>query len=107
MTALRVRPEADRDTDQAADYYAREANLDLGLRFLGAVEAAYARLLEHPHIGSTVASFHPRLSGLRFWPVPGFESHLVFYVPSVDSVEIVRVLHGAQDLQQVLTAVKH
>jgi plasmid stabilization system protein ParE len=34
--------------------------------------------------------------------VPGFESYLVFYVPSPGVVEVVRVLHGARDLPRLL-----
>lgn len=48
MTALRVRPEADHATDTIADYYAREAGVDVALRFLEAIDQAYTRLLEHP-----------------------------------------------------------
>ncbi|HKX45734.1 MAG TPA: type II toxin-antitoxin system RelE/ParE family toxin [Planctomycetota bacterium] len=101
MTKLRVRPEADRDTDQAADFYAREAGIDVALQFLAAVDQAYQRLVEHPHVGASVQAFEPRLAELRFWPVPGFESYLVFYVPSPDLVEVVRVLHGARDLPRL------
>lgn len=81
MTALRVRPEADRDTDQAADFYLREAGLEIALRFLDAVDRAYQRLVEHPLIGTPVTAFEPRLEPLRSWPVPGFECTLVFHVP--------------------------
>lgn len=102
MTRLRVRPEADRDTDRAADYYLREADLEVALQFLAAVDQAYQRLVEHPHIGASVKTFEPRLAELRFWPVPGFESYLVFYVPSPGVVEVVRVLHGARDVARLL-----
>jgi len=36
--------------------------------------------------------------------VPGFESYLVFYVPSPGVVEVVRVLHGARDLPRFFEA---
>lgn len=72
MTTLRVRPQADRDTILAADFYAHEADLDVALRFLAAVDRAYQWLVEHPHIGVSVKAFEPRLADLRFWPVPGF-----------------------------------
>jgi len=101
VTALRVRPEADRDTDLAADFYAREADIDVAIQFLAAVDQAYQRLVEHPHIGTAVRAFEPRLAELRFLSVPGFESTLVFYVPSPGVVEVVRVLHGARDLPRL------
>jgi len=46
VTTLRVRPEADRDTDLAADFYAREADIDVALQFLAAVDQAYQQLVE-------------------------------------------------------------
>lgn len=102
MTRLVVRPLADADIDAAADYYAQEANLDVALRFLGALDQAFERLRGHPQIGAEVRAIRPRLAGLRFWPVPGFERYLVFYLPSPDLVEVMRVLHGARDLKELL-----
>lgn len=102
MTTLRVRPAADRDTDEAAEHYAREAGIDVALRFLDAVELAYRRIVESPWAGAPVTAFEARLAGLRFWPVPGFEAILVFYVASPGVIEVVRVLHGARDLPKRL-----
>lgn len=101
MTALRVRPQADQDADLAADFYVREANVDVALQFLAAVDQAYQFVAGHPHIGASVKAFETRLTNLRFWPVPGFESHLVFYVPLPGVVEVVRLLHGARDLARL------
>ena len=98
MTTLRVRPQADRDTDEAAEFYAREAGIEFALEFLAGVELAYRRIVETPWAGAPVTAFEPRLAGLRFWPVPDFETMLVFYVPSPGAIEIVRVLHGARNL---------
>jgi toxin ParE1/3/4 len=102
VTGLRIRPEADRDVDHAADHYASAGGIALALRFLDAVERTQMRLVEHPHIGAPVSSFDPRLSALRYCPVPGFESHLVFYVHEDGTIDIVRVLHGARDLGGIL-----
>lgn len=102
MTRIHVRPAAEADADLAADYYAREANIDLALRFLAAVDQAYERLREHPCLGTEVKFFRARLLGLRFWPVPGFERYLVFYLPESDLVDIVRVLHGAREVRELL-----
>jgi len=59
VTTLRVRPEADRDTDLAADFYACEADIDVALQFLAAVDQAFQRLVEHPHIGTPLKAFEP------------------------------------------------
>lgn len=98
MTAVRVRPEADRDVEIAADYYAQEANLDVALRFLHAVEETFSRLGDHPCTGTLVKAFSPRLTSLRFCPVAGFDSYLVFHTASPEEVQVLRVLHAARDL---------
>lgn len=98
MTTLRVLPAADRDTDEAADYYATTGGLELALRFMAAVSASYDFLLENPLAGSTVKAFDPRLPEVRFWRVKGFEDYLVFYRTLSERLEVVRVLHGARDL---------
>ena len=33
--------------------------------------------------------------------IKGFENHLIFYRPSEDGVDIIRVLHGARDIEKV------
>ncbi len=41
-----------------------------------------------------------RLFGInRFIPIPEFEQILIFYKPLPDRVEIVRILHGARDIE--------
>jgi toxin ParE1/3/4 len=42
------------------------------------------------------------LQGVRWFPVKGFPKVLVFYRPLNDGVEVLRVLHGAQDLAFLL-----
>jgi plasmid stabilization system protein ParE len=37
---------------------------------------------------------------LRRWPVNGFENWLIFYRAKCDAVDIVHVLHGAQDIER-------
>ncbi len=54
-----------------------------------------------PGIGERRESRNPRLHGLRIWRVEGFENHLIFYRPADDGIEIVRVLHGARDIDRI------
>ena len=39
---------------------------------------------------------------MRYFRVRGFESYVIFYRPLSDGIEVVRVLHGAQDLENML-----
>jgi toxin ParE1/3/4 len=57
-----------------------------------------------PLIGSPREVKDARLSGLRMWPVEGFPSHLIFYLPQEDGIEVIRVLHGARELRRILEA---
>lgn len=45
---------------------------------------------------------NPKLSGMRMWLVKGFEKYLIFYRPFGNYIEIVRVLHSAQDRDSIL-----
>ncbi len=42
-----------------------------------------------------------RLNGLRRFPVRGFEKYLVFYLPREAGIDVIRVLHGARDIDNV------
>ena len=73
--------------------------VQVGRRFLLAAEAAFERLAEFPRLGAEVALQHSAASGLRRWGVPGFPNHVIFYRPIEDGIEVVRVLHGARDIE--------
>jgi plasmid stabilization system protein ParE len=45
---------------------------------------------------------HPGLENLRVFRVNGFEKMLVLYLSLLDGVEILRVIHGSQNLQALL-----
>ena len=55
-------------------------------------------------IGERRPTANPRLEGLRVWRIQGLEKHLIFYRTVPDGIEIVRVLHGARDLDRLLEA---
>jgi len=71
-------------------------------RYLLAVERAFERLREMPEVGVCRQFRNPSLEGLRMWPVPGFSNFLIFYRVSLRSVQIVRIVHGGQDVPRVL-----
>ena len=45
---------------------------------------------------------YPYLASLRTFRIPGFERILVLYKPEPDGVEILRVIHGSQNLNKLL-----
>jgi toxin ParE1/3/4 len=42
---------------------------------------------------------NPEMKGLRMLPLPKFKNYLLFYRPTSERLEIVRVLHGARDVR--------
>lgn len=101
MKPVHVRPRADAEIDELADYIASDS-LEAAMRFLDAVQQAFARIGEQPGIGSKRYAHLPLLEGLQVWPVPGFEKHLVFYVERGQYIDVLRVLHGARDIPATL-----
>jgi toxin ParE1/3/4 len=93
-------PEVRRNLIEQAGYISHD-NLDAALRFLDAAEATFEFLADHREVGEMFPSTNPRTAGMRVWPVDGFRNHLVFYRPTDDGVDIVRVLHGSRDLGAV------
>ena len=90
--------------DDQADYLMQEASLETALRFYDAAAATFENLARMPGMGERRESSNPRLAGLRVWRIEGFANHLIFYRPVEGGIEIVRVLHGARDIDSVLEA---
>ena len=94
-----VKPKADRDLDDYADYLAREANVDVALTFLSASHESFALLAENPNIGWSSRLKNPALKTLRVFRVSTFEKMLILYRPLSESVDILRVVHGSRNLR--------
>lgn len=88
---------ADRDVEQAIDYYLGEASEEVALGFVDALERSFLHIGRHPASGSTRYACALELPGLRCWPVKGYP-HLVFYIDRDDHVDVWRILHGQRDI---------
>src|SRR5690348_12159478 len=95
------RPEAKRDIMAAAEYIAEHTGFNASERFLKATDAAFHALSRMPGIGMPRDYDNPAYAGMRMWPVPKFTKYLIFYLTTEDTVEIVRVLHGAQNIEEI------
>lgn len=81
--------------------YIGAENPDAAEQFLEATEAALAKLAAMPRMGRRWRSEDPRLDAMRVWPIPGWK-YLVFYRPVEQGIDVVRVLHGAQDVSALI-----
>jgi len=103
MTAAVIkRAHAQRDLIEAADHLHQAAGMATAERFLKAVEKTLAKLGASPGLGSPWDSPHPRLQGIRAWPVKGFPKHIIFFRPAENGIEVLHVLHGMRDLERML-----
>ena len=97
-----VRPRADRDVDEIADYLAEAAGLDTALQFLSEVYETFGLLATQTNMGWACKVAHPTLAGARTFRVSArFEKYLIFYQPYSERIEILRVLDGSQDLEEL------
>ena len=86
------------DLAEIAEHLARES-VETALRFLERVEVTLELLVENPGIGRVRFPDDPEVEGLRSWPVGRFGTYLIFYRPVDSGIEVVRILHGARDIE--------
>jgi toxin ParE1/3/4 len=77
-------------------------NQSAARRFVRSVDRAKSQLADHPFSGMSATCIHPNLAGMRKLTVPGFRNYLIFYRVVQEEVELLRILHGAQDLSTEL-----
>jgi plasmid stabilization system protein ParE len=100
-----IRPTAQAEIDDQADYLAKHASDAVAYRFLTAVDETIAFLLETPGVGSRWISDHPRLQSVRRHRIKGFPNHSLFYRYHHASIEILHLYHGKQDIEGRLSEV--
>lgn len=97
MAKFTLSPAAQEDLDQIHAYIS-EDNPEAADRVLEAALATFQDLARMPDMGRPRIFKHSELSGIRSLRVAGFRNYLVFYRSEAGGVSIVRVLHGARDL---------
>ena len=81
--------------------YISEANPLAAVRFVDAVDKAIELLARHPEIGPVWRYGNPK-HPTRYVVVSGFHNYLIFYRDERREVQLGRLMHGAQDLKDVL-----
>ena len=72
--------------------YIAQDNPDAADRLLDRFDDLFRLLLSQPFLGKSVEELAQKL---RFVPIGNY---LIFYRPTKDGIEIVRILHGARDI---------
>ncbi|MEK7137694.1 MAG: type II toxin-antitoxin system RelE/ParE family toxin [Patescibacteria group bacterium] len=101
MKDVIIQPRAESDLFEQWAYIDKD-NPEAADRFTEQAMETFRLIATMPLIGTFYESPNPQLQSLRKFPVQGFEQHLIFYAPSEDRIEIVRVLHSKRDLEGVV-----
>jgi toxin ParE1/3/4 len=84
-------PQAERDLFAIWDFIAAD-NARAADGLLNRIEAAFDMLAGAPFAGRARSELH---GNLRSFPVGNY---IIFYVPVSDGIEVLRVMHGRQDI---------
>ncbi|MBC5764221.1 type II toxin-antitoxin system RelE/ParE family toxin [Ramlibacter albus] len=102
MKPALLRPQAEDDLVEIAQYYAREGGTQLGERLIDAAIAALKPLERMPQLGSPRLGIACEIPGLRAWRVSGFPLQW-FYFEAAESLDVVRLLGDRQDIIAILS----
>jgi toxin ParE1/3/4 len=104
MSLVVKRRAAERDLVDVYYHYLSRRVPKTARRFLIQAESTFQRLAQLPSMGALYKPDEPVLPGLRYMPISRFRKYLVFYVPGRGGIEVLRVLHGARDIEGILDA---
>lgn len=102
LPAIRT-DDAIRDLDGHAEYIAQDQPA-AAIRLIQQFEMTVDQLQRTPHLGRPIRSRKRRLRGIRMIMVFKFRNFTIFYRINPGSVEVLRLLHGAQDFEAILVS---
>lgn len=92
MPTVRIRPLARIDIVEIWEYLAEDSEVKADA-FVDRLDGQFALLAMQPRLGRSRAEL---ATGLRSFP---FNPYMIFYEALPDNIGVVRVLHGARDLE--------
>lgn len=94
MKRYRLTPEAARDLDEITNFIIGD-NRRAALRLIDDIEKKCQAIAEMPGIGRPREELAPNLRSSHVG------KYVIFYRPSEEGVEIIRVIHGARDIPKL------
>jgi toxin ParE1/3/4 len=92
MSRIVRRPEAKKDLKEIWKYIAAQ-DRERADKFLRLLDEVLQSLAQHPFMGKERAEI---MEEIRSFPV---KSYVIFYRPLNDGIEVVRIIHGARDIE--------
>jgi toxin ParE1/3/4 len=99
VNRLVVHARARSDLIEIAEYIGK-FNVPAAEAVVDAANATMEKLAEMPLMGRARPLRKPGLSKLRRWPIHGYRSYLIYYLPLVDGVEVLHIRHAARSLRR-------
>lgn len=97
-----IGPVAARDLQEQYDYLT-DRDVALARRFLDCAQDTFRDLAESPDLGNPWPYQSEEFRDVRVWRLNVFRNHLAFYLTTEGGILIVRVLHGARDIEAAFT----
>lgn len=94
MAHVARRPLAEADIFEVWDYIADDS-MGAADRWVDQLDEKFQLIATQPMMGRAREELVP---GLRSFP---FRRHVIFYMPTGNGIDVVRVLHGARDIDAV------
>ena len=91
------------DIMEQADWYESQSGRRLARRWGKAAQSAVSFVTKRPAVGALCKFRRPELCDVRRVAIPGFPKHLLFYRFDDAEVFILRVVHGARDLERLFS----
>ena len=89
------------DILEQAEWYGEQSGETLVKRWERAVTATILRVIRNPDAGALCSFHNNELRHVRRAAIAGFSKHLLFYRLQGAKILILRVLHGARDLESI------
>jgi plasmid stabilization system protein ParE len=97
---VEFQPRAETDIIRQFRYYlVNQDSPAVAYRFREAVIESVEQLKSYPRMGTL---FRGSISGLRSWPVKGFEAIRIYYFEAPGCLRVLRILHGKRNIWRIL-----
>ena len=89
------------DILEQGDWYQGRSGGKLAQRWESAVTNTLLRILKNPLSGASCNFKSNELAEVRRMSIPGFPKHLIFYRFQDEQLQVLRIVHGARDLESL------
>jgi toxin ParE1/3/4 len=94
-------PQANEDLVESSAYLIESASIDVATRFVRSIFSTSALIATMPGIGLNCRLKRPELRKVRRLPVTHFARWLIFYSPSSEGIEVLRVIHSSRNWRRL------